>query len=106
MRKKPKKQIPFFSHSLGAEELAEFKQVLQSDWITTGPKTKQFETDFANFLGAPAALALSSCTGALHLALLALGVKPGDTVITTPMSFCAGVNVIEHVGAKIFTCGY
>jgi dTDP-4-amino-4,6-dideoxygalactose transaminase len=72
---------------------------LRSDWITTGPKVKRFEEDFAHFVHAPDALALSSCTAAMHLSLLALGIGRGDAVITTPLTFCSGVHVIEHVGA-------
>jgi dTDP-4-amino-4,6-dideoxygalactose transaminase len=72
---------------------------LRSDWITTGPKTRQFEQEFQAFVGADAALALNSCTAALHIALAALDIGPGDEVITTPMTFAASVNVIEHVGA-------
>src|SRR5690606_23854069 len=73
---------------------------LRSDWITTGPKTARFEADFAEFVGAPGALALNSCTAALHTALAVLGIGPGDEVITTPMTFAATVNVVEHVGAR------
>ena len=85
---------------IGEEEIAEVVDTLESGWITTGPKTKQFEQEFSAFIGAPAALALNSCTGALHVALLALGIGPGDEVITTSMTFCASVNVIEHVRAS------
>src|SRR5689334_9920465 len=92
--------LPFSPPSVGEEEIAEVVDTLRSGWITTGPKTKRFETEFAQFVGAPSALALNSCTAALHTALLALGVGPGDEVITTPMTFVASVNVIEHVGAK------
>src|SRR5690606_24772897 len=60
---------------------------------------KQFEQEFAGYLGAESALALNSCTAGLHLALAALDIGPGDEVITTPMTFCSSVNVIEHVGA-------
>jgi len=73
---------------------------LRSQWISTGPKTKRFENEFAAFLRAPGALALNSCTAALHTALKTLGIGPGDEVITTPMTFTASVNVIEHVGAR------
>jgi dTDP-4-amino-4,6-dideoxygalactose transaminase len=73
---------------------------LRSDWITTGPKTKRFEADMARYLGAPGALALNSCTAGLHTALAVLGLHRGDEVITTPMTFAASVNVIEHVGAR------
>src|SRR5204863_9075364 len=73
---------------------------LRSNWITTGPKTKQFEGEFATRFGAPAAVALNSCTAGLHTALVSLGIGAGDEVITTPMTFAASVNVIEHVGAR------
>ena len=73
---------------------------LRSQWITTGPKTRRFEAAFAEHIGAPAALALNSCTAGLHVALATLGIGPGDEVITTPMTFCASANVIEHVGAR------
>jgi dTDP-4-amino-4,6-dideoxygalactose transaminase len=85
---------------IGEEEIVEVVDTLRSDWITTGPKVKRFEQEFASFVGAPEALAVSSCTAALHLALLALDIGPGDAVITTPLTFCSGVHVIEHVGAR------
>jgi dTDP-4-amino-4,6-dideoxygalactose transaminase len=92
--------LPFSPPCIGEEEIAEVVDTLRSDWLTTGPKVKQFEREFADFVGAPAALAVNSCTSALHLALVTLGIGPGDAVITTPMTFCSGVNVIEHVGAR------
>ena len=92
--------LPLASHSLGEEEIAEVVDTLRSDWITTGPKVKRFEEEFAAALGAPAALGVNSCTAALHLALRALDVGPGDAVITTPITFCSGVHVIEHCGAR------
>ena len=92
--------LPFSPPLIGEEEIAEVVDTLRSDWITTGPKVKRFEQEFASFLGAPDAFAVSSCTAALHLALLALGIGPGDAVITTPLTFCSGVHVIEHVGAR------
>ncbi len=91
--------IPYALPLIGEEEIQAVTEVLRSDWITTGPKTKLFEADFARFVGAPHAVALNSCTAALHLALLAAGVGPGDEVITTPLTFCATVNTILHVGA-------
>lgn len=93
------KFLPFSPPFIGDEEIEEVVNTLRSDWITTGPKVKRFEQDFASFVGAPDALAVSSCTAALHLALLTLGIGPGDGVVTTPLTFCSGVNVIEHVGA-------
>ena len=92
--------LPFSPPSIGEEEVQEVVDTLRSDWITTGPKTRRFETEFAAYVGAPAALALNSCTAALHTALVSLGVGPGDEVITTALTFAASVNVIEHVGAK------
>ena len=92
--------LPFSPPNLGEEEIREVVDTLRSPWITTGPKTKRFEGAFAGALGAPAAAAVSSCTAALHTALACLDVGPGDEVITTPLTFAATVNVIEHVGAR------
>jgi dTDP-4-amino-4,6-dideoxygalactose transaminase len=94
------KFLPFSPPSIGEDEIGEVVDTLRSDWITTGPKVKRFEEQFAQFVGAPADLAVSSGTAALHLALLALGIGPGDAVITTPLTFCSCVHVIEHVGAR------
>lgn len=93
------KFLPFSPPMIGEEEINEVVDTLRSGWITTGPKVKRFEEDFARFVHAPDALAVSSGTAALHLSLLALGIGPGDAVITTPLTFCSGVHVIEHVGA-------
>lgn len=92
--------LPFSPPLIGDEEIAEVIDTLRSDWITTGPKVKRFEAEFAAFVGAPDALAVSSCTAALHLALLALGIGPGDGVILSPLTFCSAAHVIEHVGAR------
>jgi dTDP-4-amino-4,6-dideoxygalactose transaminase len=92
--------LPFSPPCIGEEEIAEVIDTLRSKWITTGPKTKRFEVEFRDFLGAPGALALNSCTAGLHTALVALGVGAGAEVITTPMTFAASANVIEHVGAR------
>ncbi len=91
--------LPFSPPCVSAEEREEVADTLASQWITTGPKTKQFEENFKTFIGAEDALALNSCTAGMHVALISLGIKPGDEVITTPMTFCSSVNVIEHVGA-------
>jgi dTDP-4-amino-4,6-dideoxygalactose transaminase len=77
----------------------EVADTLRSGWITTGPKTKLFEAAFGNRVEAPDAVGLNSCTAGLHLGLKALGVQAGDEVITTPLTFCACANVIEHLGA-------
>lgn len=92
--------LPFSPPLIGREEMDEVLDTLRSHWITTGPKTQRFEAEFAVYLGAAGALAVNSCTAALHLALAALSLGPGDEVITTPMTFVASVNVIEHVGAR------
>jgi dTDP-4-amino-4,6-dideoxygalactose transaminase/lipopolysaccharide/colanic/teichoic acid biosynthesis glycosyltransferase len=91
--------LPFSPPSIGEEEVAEVVNTLRSNWIGTGPKTFRFEKEFAAAVNAPAALALSSCTAAMHLALVTLGIGPGDFVLTTAMTFCSGVHVIEQVGA-------
>lgn len=91
--------LPFCLPDLGEEEIAEVTETLRSGWLTTGPRTQRFEEEFATLVGAPAALAVSSGTAAMHLALLACGIGPGDTVITTPLTFCSTVHVIEQVGA-------
>lgn len=91
--------LPFSPPLIGDAEIAEVLDTLRSDWITTGPKVKRFEEEFATFVEAPGALAVNSCTSALHLALVALGVGQGDAVITTPLTFASSAHVIEHVGA-------
>ena len=95
-----KEFLQFSPPLIGGAEIEEVVDTLRSDWITTGPKTRAFESAFAQRLEAPAALALNSCTAGLHTALVALGIGPGDEVVTTPMTFAASVNVIEHVGAR------
>ncbi len=92
--------LPFSPPLIGEEEINEVVDTLHSGWITTGPKTNQFERQFAQFIGAPAALAVSSATDAMLVGLAALGIGPGDEVITTPMTFCSTVHVIEHLGAR------
>lgn len=79
--------------------MREVLNVLRSGWLTTGEKTQRFEEEFRQYTGARHALAVNSCTAGLHLALAGLGVGPGDEVITTPLTFCATVNCIIHVGA-------
>lgn len=94
------REVMFSPPILGSEEIDEVIDTLRSNWLTTGPKTQSFQTQFAEYVNAEDALALNSCTAALHIALIALGVGPGDEVITTTLTFAATVNVIEHVGAK------
>jgi dTDP-4-amino-4,6-dideoxygalactose transaminase len=91
--------VPFHRPSIAEEEIAEVVETLRSGWLTTGPRTARFERDFRQYVGAPHAVAVNSATAGLHLALAALGIGPGDEVITTPMTFCATVQAILHVDA-------
>lgn len=91
--------LPFAQPDIGEEEIAEVAETLRSGWLTSGPKVQAFEAAFREITGASHAVALSSATAGLHLALLAAGIGPGDEVITTPFTFAATVNVILHAGA-------
>lgn len=93
--------LPFNRASIGEEEVAAVTETLQSGWLTTGPRTKQFEKDLAAYLGAGRVVCLNSCTSALHLSLVLKGIGPGDEVITTPISFPSTPNVIVHTGADV-----
>jgi dTDP-4-amino-4,6-dideoxygalactose transaminase len=84
---------------LDETEWLQVKQVLDSGWITTGPKTKAFEAEFAGYVGADHAIAVNSCTAAMHLALTAIGLADGDEVITTPYTFAATAEVVRYFGA-------
>jgi dTDP-4-amino-4,6-dideoxygalactose transaminase len=91
--------LPFHRPYLGDEEISEVVDTLRSGWLTLGPKTLKFETKFAEAVGAAHAVAVSSCTAALHLTLDSLGVGPGDEVITSPYTFTSTVASILYVGA-------
>ncbi len=90
--------LPLSLPDIGEEEIEEVAQALRSGWITTGPRTKEFERRFKEYVGAKHAIAVNSCTGALHIALAAIGIEPGDEVITSPLTFCSTANVIVHLG--------
>ncbi len=92
-------RIPFFVPEIGEAEIAEVVETLRSGWLTTGPRTKQFERDFAAYVGAKHAIAVNSATAALHLALDAIGVTSGDEVIVPTMTFTATAEVVIHRGA-------
>jgi dTDP-4-amino-4,6-dideoxygalactose transaminase len=92
-------QVPYHRPSIGDEEINEVVRTLKSGWLTTGPRTAQFEQEFGAYADVPHALAVNSCTSGLHLALAALNIGPGMEVITTPLTFCATVNTIIHTGA-------
>ncbi len=92
--------LTFSPPMIGDDEINEVIDTLRSDWITTGPKTRKFEQEFATYLGASEALALNSWTAAAHTALVTAGIGPGDEVITTVNTFAATANIVEHVGAR------
>lgn len=91
--------IHFSLPSIGEEEIAEVVDSLRSGWLTTGPKTKRFEEEFARYVGAPFALAVNSGTAAMHLALEAIGLAEGEYVATTPFTFTATAEVIRYFNA-------
>ena len=91
--------VRFATPDIGDEEINEVVSTLKSGWLSTGPRVHAFEQAFAEYIGVPHAVALNSCTAALHLSLLATGVGPGDEVVTTPLTFCATANSIVHTGA-------
>jgi dTDP-4-amino-4,6-dideoxygalactose transaminase len=92
--------LPFSIPTIEDDEINEVVDSLKSGWITTGPKVKLFEEAFKAYVEAPYAVSLNSATAGLHVALLALGIGPGDEVITTPMTFAATINMIVRVGAS------
>lgn len=91
--------LVFGSPKIGKEEIKEVVDSLKSGWIGTGPKVTRFENLVAEYTGAKYAIALNSATAGMHLSLIACGVKAGDEVITSPMTFAATANVVEHIGA-------
>lgn len=93
-------KIDFFKHDLGEPEIDAIRKVFTGTILTTGDVVKQFEERFAAYLGRRHALAVTSCTGALHMSLLACGIGPGDEVITTPMTFIATSTAIVEAGAR------
>ena len=91
--------IPFYKPSLGEPEINEVVDCLRSGWLTTGPKVKQFETEFADYIQQSHAVAVNSCTAALHLALEAIGLKAGQSVVVPTMTFAATAEVVRYFNA-------
>jgi dTDP-4-amino-4,6-dideoxygalactose transaminase len=92
-------RVEFFRHNLEESDIESCAGVLRSVFLTTGPVTAEFEKKFAQYMGLKETVGVNSCTAALHLSLLALGIGPGDEVITTPMTFIATATSIMHTGA-------
>ncbi len=96
-------KVPFFRVDLSEEEISEVVDSLKSGWLTTGPKTKKFEEKFAEYTGAEYAIALNSCTAALHLSLEAISIQPGDMILVPTMTFAATAEVIQyHQAVPVF----
>src|SRR5438132_7563337 len=91
--------IPFYKPTIGEEEINEVVATLKGGWLTTGPRTKKFETEFAEYTRHPLAIAVNSCTAALHLALEAIGLKAGQGVVVPTMTFAATAEVVRYFNA-------
>jgi len=92
--------LPFYKPLIAREEITQLVEAVESGWLTTGPKTLEFEAAIARYVGSQFAVGVNSCTAAMHLALVAMGIGLGDAVITSPITFPATANVIEHCGAR------
>lgn len=92
--------VPFHRSEMGEEEIQAVTDVIRSGWLTTGEKTAQFEREFAQYVGAAHAVAVSSCTAALHLSLDAIGLRPGDEVLVPTNTFTATAEVVTYLGAR------
>ncbi len=90
--------VPFFKPSITEREISEVVDALRSGWLTTGPRTAKFEAEFARAVQADHAVAVNSCTAALHLAVAALGLGPGQAVLVPTMTFAATAEVVRYLG--------
>ena len=97
-------KIPITRTNLTEAEINSVLEPLRSGWLVQGPKVEQFEKKWSDFTGAKYSIAVTSCTSALHLSLVALGIKPGDEVIVPAFTWISTANVVEHVGAKLVFC--
>src|SRR5256886_3026097 len=91
-------EVPFFRPKISEEEIAEVVDSLRSGWLTTGPKVRQFEQEFAKAIRTARCVAVNSCTAALHLAVEALGLKPGQGVLVPTMTFAATAEIVRYLG--------
>lgn len=98
------KPIPYGRQHITDEDIRAVIDTLKSDYLTQGPKIREFETKFAEYVGAQYAVAVNNATSGLHLAATALNVKPGDKVIVTPMTFAASANCIRYCGGEVVFC--
>lgn len=99
-----RKPIPYGRQSINDDDIKAVVETLKSDYLTQGPKIKEFEEKFAEYVGARYAVAVNNATSALHLATTVLGVKPGDKVIVTPMTFAASANCVRYCGGDVTFC--
>ena len=95
------KKIPYGKQNITKEDISSVVRVLESDWLTQGPSIKIFEDAFANYVDSKYAIAVSNGTAALHLNAIAMGIKPGDKVITTPTTFVASANCVRYCGGEV-----
>ncbi len=95
-----KRTIPFCKPAIGQAEIDAVVEVMKGGWLTMGPRVKEFESAFASYVQANHAISMNSCTSALFLSLVGLGIGPGDEIITTPFTFAATANTIVHTGAR------
>lgn len=96
------KLIPYGKQNISEEDILAVVETLKSDFLTQGPKVKEFEDAFANYVGAKYAVAVSNATAGLHLSILALGLKPGERVITTPITFAASANCVRYAEGEVW----
>ena len=99
-----KKPIPYGHQNITADDIKAVVEVLKSDYLTQGPKINEFEKVFAKYVGAKYAVAVSNGTAGLHISAMALGVKPGDKVIVTPLTFAASANCVRYCGGEVVFC--